>query len=188
MSHCVHCGSELSANDRFCPKCGQEVLEHVSPNNNEVVKGIISDVKKKESMLKYQSMFLIPTSHRLIFFVTTRQIEKQAMDMFAKSLEGQGFKDRLKANLSPSNRMMAFFKDKSVEEILAMNPENFAVEFKDIKRIKFPGMMTIGSIKNLYKLKIETVETTHELYFDPNRNSISEAKQILKSLLAEKVS
>jgi hypothetical protein len=188
MSQCT-CGSALSVNDRFCPSCGQENLgDAQSQTNNEEIRGIITDVKKKESMLKYRAIFLIPTSKRLIFFMTTRSIEKEAMDMFAKSLEGQGFKDRLKANLSPSNRMMAFFKDKSVEEILAMNPESYSVDLDDITRIKFPGMVAIGSKKNLYKLKIETTSTTHEVYFDPQRNVIPEAKSILKSIIPEKVS
>lgn len=187
MSQCANCGSTLSANVRFCPECGQEVLDNAQAINNEEVKGIITDVKKKESMLKYKGLFLIPTTKRLIFFMTNKAIEKEAMDVFAKSLEGQGFKDRLKANLSPSNRMMAYFSGKSVEEILALNAENYAIDLKDIVKVKFPGMMTIGSKKNLYKLKIETTSGTHELYFDPNRNSIPEAKQILKSVIPEKV-
>lgn len=188
MSQCTNCGSALSVNDRFCPNCGQEILSDVQPiSNNEEIKGLITDVRIKESMLKYKALFLIPTSKRLIFFMTSRAIEKQAMDAFAKSLEGQGFKDRLKANLSPSNRMMAFFKDKSVEEILSLNPEGYDVDYEDIVKIKFPGMISIGSKKNLYKLKIETTSVTHEVYFDPQQNSISEAKQIFKSIIPEKV-
>jgi len=187
MSQCTNCGSTLSVNDRFCPSCGQEVLDNAQPTNNEEIKGIITDVKKKESMLKYQSIFLIPTSKRLIFFMTTRAIEKQAMDTFAKSLEGQGFKERLKANLSSSNRMMAFFENKSAEEILAMSPESYSVNYDDIVRIKFPSIVALGSKKNLYKLKIETKSDTHEVYFDPQRNEISNAKEIFKSVIPEKV-
>ncbi len=119
--------------------------------------------------------------------MTTRAIEKQAMDAFGQSLEGQGFKDRLKANLSASNRMMAFFENKSAEEILALNPESYSVNYDDVVKIKFPGMVALGSKKNLYKLKIETKSVTHEVYFDPQRNQISTAKKIFKSVIPEKV-
>lgn len=188
MAQCANCNSVVSVDDRFCPSCGKEIVEGASVVNNEKVMGIITDVKRKESMLKHQGMYLIPTNKRLIFFVTNRAIEKEIMDVFAKSLEGQGFKERLKANLSASNRMIGYFQDKSINEILAINPESFVVDYEDVVQLKFPKMITIGSKKNMYRLKIETTSETHEIFFDPQRNFIPEAKELFKSVIPEKVS
>lgn len=187
MAQCTHCGSVVSSEDRFCPSCGKEIIKGETMTNNEQIVGIITDVKRKESMLKHQSLFLIPTTQRLIFFATTRAIEKDIMNVFAKSLEGQGFKDRLMANLSTSNRMIGYFQDKSIEEIMAINPESFVVNYEDVIQLKFPKMINIGSKKNMYRLRIETTTKTHEIFFDPQRDSMPEAKRLFKSIIPEKI-
>lgn len=156
-------------------------------DNHEEIKGIITDVRLKLSMFKSRSLFLIPTTKRLVFFIKTSAIEKKAMDDFAASLEGQGFADRLKANLSSSNRMMPFFKDKRVEDILSLSPESFYVDYNEITKVKFPGFISIGNQKNLYRVKVETSSATHELFFDPQRNTIPDAKAVLKTLIPDKI-
>ncbi len=191
MNTCSNCGSQLSKLDRFCPSCGQEVLNDVSNNventNSEQVVGIVSDVKVKEGMLKYRGIFLIVTSENVVFFYSNRKIEKEIMETFAKTLEGKGFKERLKENLSASNRLSPFFKDKSIADILALSPESFAIKHQDIVKVKFPGMLTFGSKKNTVKVTIETIREKHELYFDPQGNLIPEAKRIFKEAMPEKV-
>ncbi len=192
MNTCSNCGSQLSSVDRFCPSCGKEVFNdapnNVENTNSEQVLGIVSDVKVKEGMLKYRGIFLIVTSENVVFFYSNRKIEKEIMDVFAKTLEGKGFKERLKENLSASNRLSPFFRDKSIADILALSPESFAIKHEDIIKVKFPGMITFGSKKNTVKVTIETVSQKHELYFDPQGNLIPAAKKIFKEAMPEKVS
>jgi hypothetical protein len=160
----------------------------MSQLNMETIMGIIPDVKLKISMAKSLPILLIITNHRLIIFHRTPIIDRKITEVYTKHVESLGFKERLKANLSSFNQFNLFFQDKGIEDILTMNPKSTYVEYDDILHLRFPGLISIGNHENLYRLRIETPLSTYDIFFDPQKNHLYQARQLFKSLIPDKVS
>lgn len=56
--YCKNCGSEVNQNDKFCPSCGCQITEEVSPVNGDPIDSK-SEVNKKSSGLKKSSKIII---------------------------------------------------------------------------------------------------------------------------------
>ncbi len=148
-SFCTNCGAALTPADHFCSSCGKPLVPSTqvpppspvyapSPPavNNEELIGIIPAVSRKKNMMAMEGFNIIVTRRRMIFAVMTNEMLSQAAKQAGK--EG-GF---LGGMLNAATVGYTFYKrylTMPPDAALAENPQNFAVELSQVRKIKISG-------------------------------------------------
>ena len=145
---CTSCGAALTPDDRFCNSCGKPLASPaVAPTapayappqpaiNNEALIGIIPAVSRKKNLMAVEGFNIIVTQRRMIFAVMTNDMVNQAAKQAGK--EG-GF---LGGIINAANTGYTFYKrylTMPPYAALSENPQNFAVELSQIRKIKITG-------------------------------------------------
>jgi hypothetical protein len=150
---CTSCGAALTPADHFCSSCGKPLASptQVPPPapvyapppappqpavNNEALIGIIPAVSRKKNLMAMEGFNIIVTQRRMIFAVMTNDMINQAAKQAGK--EGGFFGGMLNA----ATVGYIFYKrylTMPPDAALAENPQNFAVELSQIRKIKITG-------------------------------------------------
>jgi len=155
---CTSCGTALTPADRFCSSCGKPLASptqvpppanayapppapvyYAPPQpavNNEALIGIIPAVSRKKNMMAMEGFNIIVTQRRMIFALMTNDMISQAAKQAGK--EGGFFGGMLNA----ATVGYTFYKrylTMPPDAALAENPQNFAVELSQIRKIKITG-------------------------------------------------
>jgi hypothetical protein len=150
---CTSCGAALTPADHFCSSCGKPLASptQVPPPapvyapppappqpavNNEALIGIIPAVSRKKNLMAMEGFNIIVTQRRMIFAVMTNDMINQAAKQAGK--EGGFFGGMLNA----ATVGYTFYKrylTMPPDAALAENPQNFAVELSQIRKIKING-------------------------------------------------
>ena len=154
---CTSCGTALTPADRFCSSCGKPLTSpapastapvyappptpvyYAPPQpaiNNEALIGIIPAVSRKKNMMAMEGFNIIVTQRRMIFALMTNDMINQAAKQ--AGTEG-GF---LVGIINAATIGYTFYRrylTMPPDAALAENPQNFAVELSQVRKIKITG-------------------------------------------------
>jgi len=154
---CTYCGAALTPADHFCSSCGKPLaspapvppapvyspppapVSYAPPQpavTIEALIGIIPAVSRKKNMMAMEGFNIIVTQRRMIFAVMTNDMLSQAAKQAGK--EG-GF---LGGMLNAATVDYTFYKrylTMPPDAALAENPQNFAAELSQVRKIKISG-------------------------------------------------
>jgi hypothetical protein len=145
---CTSCGAALTPDDRFCSSCGKPLASpaaaptapaYAPPQpaiNNEALIGIIPAVSRKKNLMAMEGFNIIVTQRRMIFAVMTNDMVNQAAKQAGK--EGGFFGGIINA-ATIGYTFYRRYLTMPPDAALAENPQNFAVELSQVRKIKITG-------------------------------------------------
>ncbi len=95
---------------------------------------MIPNASRKKGLMSTEMFNIVVTNQRLVFALMTSQMVKEA----AASHRGEGFGGYLKA-VGSGYTLWQRYLQMPPEEALRENPNNFAVYFNQIRKVKFSG-------------------------------------------------
>jgi hypothetical protein len=155
---CTYCGTALTPVDHFCSSCGKPLASssqvpppasayapppapvyYAQPQpavNNEALIGIIPAVSRKKNLMAVEGFNIIVTQRRMIFAVMTNDMVNQAAKQAGK--EGGFFGGIINA-ATIGYTFYRRYLTMPPDAALAENPQNFAVELSQVRKIKITG-------------------------------------------------
>jgi zinc-ribbon domain len=167
---CTNCGAALTPADHFCSSCGKPLASPAAaptapvyappppPVNDETLIGIIPAVTRKKNMMAMEGFNIIVTRRRMIFAVMTNDMISRAAKQAGK--EG-GF---LSGMVNAATAGYTFYKrylTMPPDEALAENPQNFAVELSQVRKIKITGEKEVDDYFTM-KANQNSILQTHQ--------------------------
>lgn len=205
---CTNCGQPLTAGARFCGSCGrptgtpsssrsstpenqasfsaqQSYAASASPRNERRI-GIIPGISRKKGFMGMTAYNAIVTDGRIIFAVQTNEMVREE----TKKDRG-GFFANMAGAMTAGYNIWKRYENMDPEEALHENPENFAINLNQIRKVKFDagrtlykkGVVSVGFNVNRDSdepahLEIETA--SEKLKFDVATHFQEEARTALK--------
>ena len=178
---CTSCGAALTPDDRFCSSCGKPLASPAAAPtapayappppaaNNEALIGIIPAVSRKKNLMAMEGFNIIVTQRRMIFAVMTNDMVNQAAKQAGK--EG-GF---LGGIINAATVGYTFYKrylTMPPDAALAENPQNFAVELSQVRKIKITGEK---EIENYFTMEANQNSILEQHRYQPGTISIETA-------------
>ncbi len=208
---CTNCGQPLTSSARFCGSCGRPTStpsasrsdnpENQAPSpaqqsyppqassaspRNERRFGIIPGISRKKGFMGMTTYNAIVTDGRIIFAVQTSEMVREE----TKKDRG-GFFANMAGAMTAGYNIWKRYENMDPEEALHENPENFAINLNQIRKVKFDagrtlykkGVVSVGFNVNRDSdepahLEIETA--SEKLKFDVATHFQEEARTALK--------
>lgn len=159
-----------------------------SADDEEIV-GIIPAMRRKKGLFSSKMYNLVVTDRRIVFAEVTKEMRKQAAEDAAAEAkaDGKGFFARAAATAGSRHRVYQKYWQMTPEAVLAEQPENYAVEHREIASVRIRGgrFDHESGQQDPDELHIKTTVTKMKLFFE--RGGSSEAKELLKKLLGDRV-
>ena len=148
---------------------------------NESLLGIITGAAKKIGIVKQKRYHIVVTDQRIVFAEITKAMVKEDQKKLVEETKGKGFMARMKIAMQANQIAAERFENMSIEEILQMSSENFAVHFSTVKKIKTPLGVRYDQNEQEMPKKVDIIseQGTHSLRFDTPKES-NHAYKLLK--------
>ena len=211
---CTNCGTPIVTENRFCENCGMRFADEqpVSPPANqpqtfhqpqiqspalavqqpgaatlsEPVIAVLPSINIAKSLFKFQSYNLIITQQQLIFALLTSEMLKKAAEQAKTESQdqGKGFIKQWGSVITSSKRITDAYFTMPIANILAENPENFAIQNANIESIKLKINMDVESNANdSMTIKHSGGKISCTLY----NCSAGDARKVLKPIFGNRV-
>lgn len=172
------------------PQGGEAPSRAIPPSNpdGEELLGFIPALKKKTGLFRTKTYTLVVTNRRLIFAELTNKMMQAAVAEANEASKGKGMLARMKEAATSQQRIYSRYYNLTAEEILRENPENFALNNDEVKKVR----MHIGDFyadqgnKQSDTMVIQTTREKIKLVFHYD-NSTAEARKVLWRAFGNKV-
>jgi hypothetical protein len=161
---------------------------------DESILGIIPNASKKKGWIKRQSWNLVFTNRRMIGALVTDEMVKAeaASATQAAQAQGAGVLKRMWSTATAGFTLHKKYLTMMADQILAENPENFAVELPQIQSVKasagWPSVTNQNQTnQNPDTLTIRTTDEKMEFQLALGSVSAREAVTILRPILGDRV-
>jgi hypothetical protein len=179
---CTGCGLPLAADDSFCGSCGKKAPVSSIPSTapatpppqdtyGELLLGIIPSVSRKKGMMGVEGFNIIVTRRRMIFALMTNEMMKGEAK---KNSKGGGF---LGGMLNYATIGYTFYKrylNMTPDAALAENPQNFAVDLSQIKKVKIDAGK---EITNYYTIEANRDKIFEQYQYEKDKLEIQTIKE-----------
>ncbi len=148
---CSKCGNPVNTDSRFCSKCGGQLIEGQADSRIQQASTKAPPYTRSEQILYSLTGSLQKgifarkaygvgfTANHVIFAAITTEMQKEAAAKAKENAkaEGKGFFGKMAAQMTSTRKLMEEIFSKPLNDILAMNPDNFVIENQQVKKMKY---------------------------------------------------
>ncbi len=193
--YCRECGSKIDEKSNFCIKCGTKLTLVQPQNQNAAEPEKLSEKERvlwvfqgqrKFSMFKMQACYAVFMEDKILLAHMTPELTKAENAKASKEIKetGKGFFKGSAAMIRYWSDYYKKYYGMNSRDILAEDPSNLMIEYKNINRVLFKGFsdntsydengtstITQGKL-NLFLANGETIKLLHSYSADQSSKEI----------------